>query len=97
MTEAEKRLEQIRSLTETLKREGFQDICYYMIRTQRLQISVFPGASIRQEEMNDTMYSIEASYKGKKSRMYTNHPEETKRVIQVLKGIWTGRKRRPDL
>ena len=73
MTEAEKRLEQIRSLTETLKREGFQDICYYMIRTQRVQISVFPGASIRQEEMNDTMYSIEASYKGKKSRMYTNH------------------------
>lgn len=85
MTEAEKRLEQIRSLTEALKREGFQDICYYMIRTQRVQISVFPGDSIRQEEMDDTMYSIEASYQGKKSRMYTNHPEETKRVIQILK------------
>ena len=85
MTETEKRLEQIRRLTEGLKREGFQDICYYMIRTQRIQIFLFPGADIRKEEMDDTMYSIEASYKGKKSRMYTNHPEETKRVIQILK------------
>ena len=85
MTETEKRLEQIRRLTEVLKREGFQDICYYMIRTQRIQIFLFPGADIRKEEMDDTMYSIEASYKGKKSRMYTNHPEETKRVIQILK------------
>ena len=85
MTETEKRLEQIRRLTEVLKREGFQDICYYMIRTQRIQIFLFPGADIRKEEMDDTMYSIEASYMGKKSRMYTNHPEETKRVIQILK------------
>lgn len=85
MTETEKRLEQIRRLTEGLKREGFQDICYYMIRTQRIQIFLFPGADIRKEEMDDTMYSIEASYMGKKSRMYTNHPEETKRVIQILK------------
>ena len=85
MTMMEDRMQQIRDLTACLKQEGFRRIHYYMIRTRSRVTSVFPGPHIRQEETDDTMYSIEASYHGRACRMYTNHLEDTSEIIRILK------------
>lgn len=85
MLEMKENINQIRKLNTELKKEGFLNLKYYLVHTQKLVISLFPEHDIRQEKMDDIMCSIEASYNGKKSRIYTSDLEDVRDIIRLMK------------
>lgn len=77
-------LQNLQCLAGSMKEHAFSKIVFYIVKTKASSISVRRGA-VTKREAEDVMYSIEANYRGKKSRIYTNQLTDHKTIMETMK------------